>query len=339
MPHIDGETLRTWRRSRGWDVPETARRLRHAAADGQVPVHDALVRMIWRWERLGLKTERYELLYRALGFDDAQAFPPGASRHEPGGDLDAADEARDVMSWVNATNTSDDAIAEMARAASYLAEAHTRVAARKILPEVLGVHQAVQALLLDGRQRLRQTRDLLRIDSELLAHACLLLGDLGNHQSARQCGSAALLCAQEAEADEGITWSVMAKTARWQVRFVEAAELARRGFEVSGRTPVRTALRAAATADAYWDAGAAKVTATWAQVRAGAAMAYLLKNSLDGAAAQLAPVLELPPELRIQTVTGYLHEIGGILAAPRFDGSALGVGLRQQISEFNASTV
>jgi hypothetical protein len=403
MPHIDGETLRTWRRSRGWDVPEIARRLRHAAADGQVPVHDALVRMIWRWERLGLKTERYELLYRALGFDDAQAFPPGAARNEPGGDLDAGDEARGVMAWVNRTNTSDDAIAEMARAASYLAEAHTRLPARKILPEVLGVHQAVQALLLDGRQRLRQTRDLLRIDSELLAHACLLLGDLGHYESARQCASAALLCAQEAEADEGITWSVMAKTARWQVRFVEAAELARRGFEVSGRTPVRTelayreanaialfgdaararaalqraeraaedldddgtsawsfsrqrqaifalsvclhtgdpdsALRAAATADASWDAGAAKVTATWAQVRAGAAMAYLLKNSLDGAAAQLAPVLELPPELRIQTVTGYLDEIGEMLAAPRFDGSTLGVGLRQQISEFNASPV
>ena len=55
-----------------------------------------------------------------------------------------------------------------------------------------------------------------------------------------------------------------------------------------------SALRAAATADAYWDTGAAKVTATWAQVRAGAAMAHLLKNSIDGAAAQLAPVLELP---------------------------------------------
>jgi hypothetical protein len=406
MPHIDGETLRAWRRSRGWDVPETARQLRRAATDSQVPVHDALVRMIWRWERLGLKTERYELLYRALGFDAAQASPSGTARYEPDGDpgdLDAADEARGVMDWISGTNTSDDAIAEMARAATYLAEAHTRVTPRKILPEVLGVHRAVQTLLLDGRQRMRQTRELLRIDSELLAHACLLLGDLGQYQAARQCGNAALLCAQEAEADEGITWSVMAKTARWQVRFVEAAELARRGFEVSGRTAVRTelayreanaialfgdasraraalqraehaaedldddgtsawsfsrqrqaifalsvclhtgdpdsALRAAATADAYWDAGAAKVAATWAQVRAGAAMAYLLKNSLDGAAAQLAPVLELPPEMRIQTVTGYLDEIGAMLAAPRFAGSSLGAGLRLQISEFNASPV
>jgi len=36
MPRIDGETLRAWRRSRGWDVPATARQLRHAALDGQV---------------------------------------------------------------------------------------------------------------------------------------------------------------------------------------------------------------------------------------------------------------------------------------------------------------
>jgi hypothetical protein len=402
MPHIDGETLRAWRRSRGWDVPDTARRLRSAAIDSHLPVHDALVRMIWRWERLGLKTERYELLYRALGFDDTQTSPTEAGRHDPGGDLDVADEAREVMAWITGTNTTDDAIAEMARGATYLAEAHTRITPRKILPEVLGLHQVVQALLLDGRQRLRQTRELFRIDSELLAHASLLLGDLGRYQAARQCGSAALLCAQEAEADEGITWSVMAKTARWQVRYVEAAELARRGFEVSGRSPVRTelayreanaialfgdapraratlqraertaenlddgtsawsfsrqrqaifalsvclhtgdpdsALRAAATADAYWDAGAAKVAATWAQVRAGAAMAHLLKNSLDGAAAELAPVLKLTAELRIQTVTGYLDEVGAMLAAPRFAGSSLGAGLRQQISAFNASPV
>jgi hypothetical protein len=68
-------------------------------------------------------------------------------------------------------------------------------------------------------------------------------------------------------------------------------------------------------------------------------MAYLLKDSLDGAAAQLAPVLGLPPELRIQTVTGYLDEVSAILAEPRFAGSSLGAGLRQQIGEFNASAL
>ncbi len=100
----------------------------------------------------------------------------------------------------------------------------------------------MQALLRSGRQRLGQTRDLLRIDSGLLAHAGLLLGDLGRHEAARDYGTAALLFAQEAEADEAIAWSVKAKTARWQRRFVESAELARRGFEVSGPTSTRVEL-------------------------------------------------------------------------------------------------
>jgi hypothetical protein len=224
-----------------------------------------------------------------------------------------------------------------------------------------------------------------------MAHACLLLGDLGKYEAARLYGSAALLCAQEAEADEGLAWTAMAKTARWQDSYAEAAGLAARGFDASRRTQVRAelayreanaialfgdtprarealtkakcvsdglddggtsawsfsrgrqaiftvsvcihtgdpdgALRAAREADAYWDAGGGKVTATWAQVRAGAAMAHLLKDSLDGAAGQLAPVMELPPDERIRTVTGYLDEISVMIRARRFAGSAAAVEL------------
>lgn len=95
------------------------------------------------------------------------------------------------------------------------------------------------------------------------------------------------------------------------------------------------ALRAAATADACWNTGAPKVTATWAQVRAGAAMAHLMMNSLDGATAELAPVLELAPELRINTVTGYLESLSSMLAQPRYAGSGQAVRLREQIRDFN----
>ena len=49
------------------------------------------------------------------------------------------------MAWIAGTNASDDAIEEMARAVSYLAEAHTRVAAGKVLSEVMGLHKEVQA--------------------------------------------------------------------------------------------------------------------------------------------------------------------------------------------------
>lgn len=167
----------------------------------------------------------------------------------------AASEALDVMTWITGTNASDDAIGELARTAGYLAEAHARMPAAKILPEVLGLHRAVNTVLRGGRQRLSQTRELLRTDSALLAHACLLLGDLGQYETARAYGSAALLCAQECEADEGLAWTAMAKTARWQERFAEAAGLAARGFEASGQSPVRAEL-------AYREANAMACSAT-----------------------------------------------------------------------------
>jgi hypothetical protein len=313
-----------------------------------------------------------------------------------------AAEALNVMTWITATNASDDAIAELARGAEYLAEAHGRMPARKVLREVLSMHRAVHALLRGGRQRLAQTRELLRVDSALLAHACLLLGDLGQHEEARAYGTAALLCAQEAGADEGLAWTAMAKTARWQDRYAEAAGLAARGFEASEKASVRAelayreanaialfgdaprardalrkagracdglddggtsawsfsrgrqavftlsvcvhtgdpdgALRAAQEADAYWDAGGGRVTATWAQVRAGAAMAHLMKNSLDGAAEQLGPVLGLPPDQRIRTVTGYLDEVSAMIRA-RFAGSPLAARLDEEIRQFTAAGV
>jgi hypothetical protein len=69
---IDGGTLREWRRSRGWDVPKTARELRRVASE-PVAAPDALIRMIRGWERGDHElSERYELLYRRLGLESAQ---------------------------------------------------------------------------------------------------------------------------------------------------------------------------------------------------------------------------------------------------------------------------
>ena len=71
MAVSNGGELRGWRRSRGWDVPELARRLRRAA-DEPIAAHEGLVRMIRAWERGDHRpSERYELLYRRLG------LPPG----------------------------------------------------------------------------------------------------------------------------------------------------------------------------------------------------------------------------------------------------------------------
>lgn len=75
---MDGGVLRDWRRSRGWDAPELARQFRKAADGSPLPEPDSLKRMIWRWEREGLRNERYELLYaRVLGVspDDLAVGP------------------------------------------------------------------------------------------------------------------------------------------------------------------------------------------------------------------------------------------------------------------------
>ena len=63
-------------------------------------------------------------------------------------------------------------------------------------------------------------------------------------------------------------------------------------------------------------------------------MAYLMLDSLDGATAQIAPVLELAPEMRIDTVTGYLRTLDQMLSRPRFAGSSQTAALRQQVSDF-----
>lgn len=91
MP-LDPETLRKWRRSRGWDIPELARRIRRAAAASGDPAaaHHGLVRMIRAWERGDhVISERYELLYRAV-IVPGQGGPAPPRTTTPGRDLGKA---------------------------------------------------------------------------------------------------------------------------------------------------------------------------------------------------------------------------------------------------------
>lgn len=87
MALTNGGELREWRRSRGWDVPELARRLRRAA-DEPIAAHEGLVRMIRAWEHGDHRpSERYELLYRRLGLpsgneNGAEPQPPPTRRQE-----------------------------------------------------------------------------------------------------------------------------------------------------------------------------------------------------------------------------------------------------------------
>src|SRR5262249_44650525 len=87
MAVSNGGELREWRRSRGGDVPELARRLRRAA-DEPGAAHQGRVRMIRAWERGAHRpSERYELLYRRLGLppadeNEAELQPPAGSQED-----------------------------------------------------------------------------------------------------------------------------------------------------------------------------------------------------------------------------------------------------------------
>jgi hypothetical protein len=96
--------------------------------------------------------------------------------------------------------------------------------------------------MLGGRLRLSQRRNLYQVESDLLAHACLLFGDLKKDMTADEYGSAALLYAREAGANEAIAWTARAKTLRWQERLIESADMARQGYECSPMTPIRIQL-------------------------------------------------------------------------------------------------
>jgi transcriptional regulator with XRE-family HTH domain len=176
------------------------------------------------------------------------------------GPLDSrADDIRGLMAWVADSNTTDAAIEQITQAVAYLAESHSQIPQQIVLAGVLQAHQKVRDLLRSGKQRLRQTRELLRLDSELLAYAGMLLGNLGQDLKAVDYGTAALMLAQEAGSDEAIAWSVQAKTARWQRNYVESAEAARKGFEISAMSPtkVELAYREANAIALFGDAGRA----------------------------------------------------------------------------------
>ena len=84
-------TLRAFRISRRWDKGRMARELHRAAVSigESVAEHDALVRMVRRWEKGGqLPTERYRLLYERVAAD----WPDGTSLN-PGIVLEQAAEA------------------------------------------------------------------------------------------------------------------------------------------------------------------------------------------------------------------------------------------------------
>jgi hypothetical protein len=250
--------LREERVKRLWSQKGTAARLRDAA-DGYTRARLPSVEHIQRRVRdhesgANHPSDLYiELYCRAFGLTRAALLgpspEPGAADHTV---FPTQHDAAGLITWLTASNTTDEAISGMDQARAALAEAHTQQPPGQVLAEVAGLHRQVHALLVGGRQRTRQARELFRIDADLLAHASLLLDDIQASPAAQAHGAAAMLCAEEAGHSRAYALSAQAKTARWQgVRragrrgspyFARSADLARQGFDLSPPAPVRVLL-------------------------------------------------------------------------------------------------
>ncbi len=216
-----------------------ARRLRQTAGDDQMPVHDALVRMVRRWEREGLRTERYELLYAAaLGVEPEQLSSAPSGDEPATGEAPAqfrpVDEALDLGGWLEQTNAGPGTIAYIAATARRLAGDYTRRPPLTVLAEAVELQRRITGLLRGGRQRLAQTRDLCRASAEVFALLTLLCSDIGQYPAADAYGHAGSICADEAASDmaSALVLSARAKASQWEHRYAGAAEIARRGYEL-----------------------------------------------------------------------------------------------------------
>src|SRR5258708_3017692 len=239
------------RTKRGWSQKQMASHLRDSAdeqARARMPSLASLKKYVSLYESGKHYPRDYADTYcRVFGLtrkslfsdDAAPAALPLPADVGPG-------DALNLVAWIESTNTSADAIGYFTEATAALAEAHTRQPPALVLAEVLRLHDQVQALLHDGRQRLHQTRALFPIHAGLLAPASLLLDGVHHEATAQAHGAAAVVCAEEAGASRALGLSAQAKTARWQgVRlgqgryYAMSADLARQGFECSPAAPVR----------------------------------------------------------------------------------------------------
>jgi hypothetical protein len=400
MTGIVGGTLREWRRSRGWDVPEMARQLRRAA-DEPIAAHDGLLRMIRAWERGNHDlSERYELLYRRLGFGTAAsgdpAARPDAAVAESAGLLDElAGHAVEFGRWAEVANVGSGTIEQLDDAIHRAAHEYLTSPPGALLHRVGQITRQVFGLL-QQHQRLRHTRDLYVIGAKCCAFLAWAAGDLGQLAAATAHGRTALILAEEAghPGAEALALCALSKTAFWDGHLGRAGALARRGYErcppnstrvllacqeadAASATEVqhaigraRDAREEARTDDdlggifvcggvrlANYSAGVYLKTGepdaalravdaacplpgeevgygTWGQLQICAGIAWMAKGDLDGTADRLGPVLALPANRRLATLTGRLSALAPALTEGRYRTDPGASTLAGQISAY-----
>jgi len=313
----------------------------------------------------------------------------------------SAEDARGVLAWIEATNTNDDFISYFDQTIKETAKEHASFPPAVLLVKVQQLHGMIQTLLRGGKQRHRQTRELLRLDADLLAHICQLLGDVHRDEAASAYAAASAGLAEEAGSSAAAAFSAQAQIARWRGHYVLAADLAARGLESNPPAGLRTllayqeavsaaasgqmasraraaleraeavddnvtfysawscpparralfrmavplnlgqpqeALRLAAEAETMWQEERPRAFGTWAHFRIAVASAHILIGSVEGAIEQVSPVLGLPQEYHISTLTGHLSALDTLLADQRFDKSHEVASLRELLRGFEDNT-
>jgi len=98
------------------------------------------------------------------------------------------------------------------------------------------------------------------------------------------------------------------------------------------------ALRLAAEAEPIWQKERSRAFGTWAHFRIAVASAHILVGSVEAAIEQVSPVLDLPQEYRISTLTGHFSTLNALLEDRRFNKSQEVASLREMLSGFKDST-
>jgi hypothetical protein len=98
------------------------------------------------------------------------------------------------------------------------------------------------------------------------------------------------------------------------------------------------ALRLATEAEPMWQQERPRAFGTWAHFQIAVASAHILVGSVEGAMEHVSPVLHLPQEYRISTLTGHFSTLNTLLADRRFNQSHEVASLRELLRGFKDST-
>ncbi|HEY2575509.1 MAG TPA: hypothetical protein VGI74_04310 [Streptosporangiaceae bacterium] len=306
--------------------------------------------------------------------------------------------AKDVLAWVESTNTGDDLIHYFAKAIVRAAEEHASSPPTALLAKVQQLHAMIQAVLRTRKQRHRQTTELLRLDADLLAHLCQLLGDVHRDGVATAYAEASIGLADEGGSSSAAAFSAQSQIARWRGRYAEAADFAARGLEGNPSPALRTllsyqeadaaaasghmarrarialeradAMDETATAYSAWSCPPARRTlfrmgvalnlghphevlqqaaeakpmwqhekpqafGTWAHFQILVAKAHIMAGYTDSAMEEVVPVLDLPHEYRISTLSGHFATLDVLLKDNKSNQVIL---LRELLRGFTDST-